>query len=88
MWHDLRKNPNDLPELIDDYSQDVLIAVRYRTDEPSDPVTYCVGYFSEGEWLAYMPHDFHCIGRHYPGEFDMYTGDKVIAWKEIEEFNI
>lgn len=87
-WHDLRKNPDDLPQEEDRYkgSKDVLLAIKYATDTEDEEPTYTAGYIQRGEWWCYMAHNTHRIGISNRFEVDVHTGDRVITWKEIEPF--
>lgn len=69
-WHDLRKDPEDLPE----NNEFVLVAVRYATDKGNEEPCYFVGECYDGYWETCMHHD--CM--------DVDDGDKVIAWRYIE----
>lgn len=68
-WHDLRENPADLPKEMepgDDFSVDVLLAIRFDEDEPGDEYTYTVGYVNvinddTFEWWACTDSSSHRI---------------------------
>lgn len=70
-WHDLRKNPTDIPKDSGDY----LCCVEFREEYYSEKLEneYCVVEWYNGKW--------------YTGE-TIYYGIDVIAWKEIEPFEV
>lgn len=71
-WHDLRKDPNDLPEGKDYYSSFVIVA----TESCTDFCTIARMDFSMNEWIEIG------TGDDIVGEYG-----KVIAWRYIEPFN-
>lgn len=71
-WHDLRKDPNDLPEGKDYYSSFVIVA----TESCTDFCTIARMDFPMNEWIE--------IGT---GDDIVGECGKVIAWRYIEPFN-
>lgn len=71
-WHDLRKDPNDLPEGKDCYSSFVIVATEFYTDF----CTIARMDFLTNEWIE--------IGT---GDDIIDECGKVIAWRYIEPFN-
>ena len=71
-WHDLRRDPNDLPERKDYYSSFVIVA----TESCTDFCTIARMDFSMNEWIKIG------TGDDIVGEYG-----KVIAWRYIETFN-
>lgn len=65
-WHDLRKDPNDLPS--GDWDEEIILNVKYFS---------CTRKY---------------IGRYIRGRFTSFNGvgfsGKVIAWREIEPFEV
>lgn len=73
-----------LPEIDNDgNSEDVLIAIRYSYDEPTEPHTICCGYLIENDWWSYTEHDCHKIGEsRIP---NLWSGDKVEYWMPLPQ---
>lgn len=71
-WHDLRKNPNDLPEGKDYYSSFVIVA----TESCTDFCTIARMDFPMNEWIEIG------TGDDIAGEYG-----EVIAWRYIEPFD-
>ena len=70
-WHDLRKNPNDLPS----NDRNVYLALDMK-----EYVTYICGDYSENPIKDDMQRDWFSQ--------DGYLMKNVIAWKEIEPFEV
>lgn len=78
----------------DDYSDEVLVAIRYAHDEPDEDTMIAVGYyiFDSGDdtgWWTCTEHSYNKVGRHHwgngKGYSELYKGDKVIAWMPLPE---
>lgn len=104
-WHDLRKNPNDLPEI----EHEVVVA--YTTPYTNRKTITARAVYEDGsitqpesafDWEEYVGNDGECdyskekdeymipVGwfeSHWYGEecHEMYDA-KIIAWREIEQF--
>lgn len=80
-WHDLRKNPNDLPEIDPKYnsvsfkfSENVLVI----TSKSDDPMVAYMDFYNNNSWYLVKPNE-NC-------EYDEYVEyiDSVIMWKYIK----
>ena len=75
-WHDLRKNPDDLP-----CGGEYLCLAQARNP-------YCEAYYEDKKEIIEYVYDvieFH-RGKFLKGESKYYISD-IIAWKEIEPFD-
>lgn len=70
-WHDLRKDPNDLPT----DNMTVLVCIVHDYCDDDGWFSYDFGWFIES-WFT----NYHCRGIESKGY-------KVIAWREIEPFD-
>lgn len=74
-WHDLRKNPDDLPEMEDvETTVSVLLIVNYKCTYGFHYSNYEIGYYH-----YYFKHWFNDDGIEMSGE--------VYGWKYIEPFD-
>lgn len=75
-WHDLRKNPNDLPPMDDEInykaSEYVLLNVEGYLHSPLAESYSTIGFYDNGDWLVVN------------GDI---IEERVIAWMPIPKFN-
>lgn len=78
VWHDLRKNPNDLPQKVGDY----LVALDYKTETFS---TFLLKYDID-EYDIDETEDYTKFGW-FDSEYTRYDND-VIAWCELPKLEV
>lgn len=64
-------------------SVEVLIAIRYGYDEPTEPYTICSGYLQGGKWWSYTEHYCGQVGHKTGNSCD--KEDKVEFWRPLPD---
>lgn len=74
-WHDIRKNPNDLPEI----DKRIIFIIKYPENESNYMTGNLYAAYDGSMWFASDDHEGYIT----PGA---YKTEEVIAWKYIDKF--
>lgn len=80
-WHDLRKDPNDLPE----NREEVLLYVKLNDKWKRNKVVL-IGYRDYGDCLGEYCKDWGYVEPIHSSKCDFVDGEEVIAWCELPKF--
>lgn len=80
-WHDLRKNPNDLPKC-EEKQQIVFYVKEFNTDIEKDTSHFCLGFFAK----SFMNDDIKVFIKKSKGYECEYLSQEVIKWCELPQF--
>lgn len=80
-WHDLRKDPNDLPKC-EEKQQIIFYVKEFNTDIEKDTSHFCLGFFAK----SFMNDDLKVFIERSKGYECEHLSQEVIKWCELPQF--